>query len=48
MVSSYAFYDTNDNFTLVQLIDSIGNVNHAVSIFGKWIFDSNFRKALPF
>ena len=28
--------------TLVKLIDSLGNVNHAISIVGHWIFDSNY------
>ena len=27
--------------TLVQLMDSVGNVNHAVSVVGEYIFDSN-------
>ena len=27
--------------TLVQLMDSLGDMNHAVSVDGKWIFDSN-------
>ena len=31
--------------TLVQLMDSVGNVNHAVSVVGKWIFDSNDKKS---
>ena len=40
--------DMSDNFTLVQLMESIGNVNHAISILGHWIFDSNYKKALYF
>ena len=32
--------------TLVHLIDSLGNVNHAISIVGYWIFDSNYDKEL--
>ena len=24
----------------------MGNVNHAISDFGKWLFDSNYEKAL--
>ena len=28
-------------------MDSIVNINHAVSIFAKWIFDSNLKKVLP-
>ena len=33
--------------TLVQLMDSVGNVNHAVSVVGEYIFDSNEEKSLP-
>ena len=32
--------------TLVQLMNSLGNVNHAISVVGYWIFDSNYKKAL--
>ena len=32
--------------TLVQLMDSLGNLNYAISIVGHWIFDSNYKKAL--
>ena len=35
-----------ENVTLVQLIYSPGNVNHAISIVGHWIFDSNYWKAI--
>ena len=28
---------------LVQLMDSVGNVNHAVSVAGKRIFNSNYK-----
>ena len=34
------------NVTLVQLMDSLGNVNHAISVVGSLIFDSNYEKAL--
>ena len=34
------------NVTLVQLMDSLGNVNHAISVVGSWIFHSNYEKAL--
>ena len=34
------------NVTLVQLMDSLGNVNHAISVVGSWIFDSNDERAL--
>ena len=27
-------------------MDSLGNVNHAISVVGNWIFDSNYEKAL--
>ena len=27
-------------------MDSLGNVNHAISVVGYWIFDSNYKKAL--
>ena len=32
--------------TLVQLMDSIVNVNHDISGIGYWIFDSNYEIAL--
>ena len=38
--------DISENVTLVQLMDSLGNVNHAISVVGNWIFDSNYEKAL--
>ena len=38
--------DINANVTLVQLMDSLGNVNHAISVVGSWIFDSNYERAL--
>ena len=34
------------NVILVQLMDSLGNVNHAISVVGSWIFDSNYERAL--
>ena len=36
--------DISANFTLVQLMDSLRNVNHASSVVGNWIFDSNYEK----
>ena len=33
-------------FTLVQLMDTLGNVNHDISILGYWIFDYNHEKLL--
>ena len=38
--------DISENVTLVQLMDSLGNVNHAISVVGNWIFDSNYEKEL--
>ena len=38
--------DISENFTLVQLMDSLVNVNHAISVVGNWIFDSNYEKSL--
>ena len=38
--------DISENFTLVQLMDSLVNVNHAISVVGNCIFDSNYEKAL--
>ena len=38
--------DMSENVTLVQLMDSLGNVNHAISVVGYRIFDSNYKKAL--
>ena len=36
----------SEDVTLVQLMDSLGNVNHATSVVGYWIFDSNYKKSL--
>ena len=38
--------DISANVTLVQLMYSLGNVNHAISVVGNWIFDSNYERAL--
>ena len=38
--------DISEYVTLVQYMDSLGNVNCAISIVGHWIFDSNYKKAL--
>ena len=38
--------DISENFTLVQLMDSLGNVSHDISVVGNWIFDSNYEKSL--
>ena len=47
MMGDYNFFeDISANVTLVQLMDSLGNVNHAISVVGNWIFDSNYERAL--
>ena len=38
--------DISANVTLVQLMYSLGNVNHAISVVGSWIFDSNYEREL--
>ena len=44
------YYDILNNIsedvTLVQLMESLGNMNNAISVVGYWIFDSNYEKAL--
>ena len=42
--SVYAFNGISDRVILLQFMDSIGNINHTVSIFAKWIFVSTLRK----
>ena len=38
--------DMSETVPLVQLMELLGNVNHAISIVGYCIFDSNYKKAL--
>ena len=38
--------DIIENVTLVQLIKTLGNGNHVISIVCYWIFDSNHEKSL--
>ena len=38
--------DISEHVTLFQLMDYLGNVNHAISVVGYWIFDSNHEKSL--
>ena len=40
------FEDISENVTLVQLMDSLENVNHAISVVWNWIFDSKYEKSL--
>ena len=32
--------DMSENFTLFQFMNYLGDVNHAISVVGYWIFDS--------
>ena len=36
--------DIIENVTLVQLMDSLVNVNHSISILRYWVFYSNYKK----
>ena len=38
--------DISANITLVQLMDSLGNMNQAISVVGSWISDANYKRAL--
>ena len=40
--------DISANVTLVQLMDSLVNVNHVISVVGSWIFDSEYERVLVF
>ena len=37
----------SEHVTLVQLLDTAGNVNYALIIAVNWMFDSNYDKSLP-
>ena len=46
--SSYNIYDPMDNqLVVVALKGSDGKEEHCVTIWDKWVFDSNFNFALP-
>ena len=36
----------SEHSNLVKLIYSLFNINHAISVVGYWIFDSNYKRAL--
>ena len=38
--------DISANITLGQMMDSLVNVNHAISVVGNGIFDSNYEKVI--
>ena len=42
----YILNGISDNVTLVKLMDTLVNVNRAISKVGYWIFDFNYEKAL--
>ena len=49
MAENYAFDIINsisEYVSWVKLMESLGNVNHDISIVGYWIFESNYNKAL--
>ena len=46
MMLFYILNEISEDITLVQLMDSLGNVNHAISVVGNWIFDYNYKKSL--
>ena len=37
----YILSDISEHLTLVQLMDTVGNINHASSITENWLFGSN-------
>ena len=37
------FNNISENVTLMQLMDSLGNVIHALSVVVRWIFYSNYE-----
>ena len=47
MMCSYDILtDISEHDTLFQLMDSLHNLNHAISVVGYWIFESNYKRAL--
>lgn len=41
------FDNGDDDLVIVSLKGSDGKEDHCVTLYGKWIFDSNFSHALP-
>ena len=37
--------EISEYVTLFHLMDSLGNVNHAIIVIGYWIFESNYEKS---
>ena len=46
IVSHDILTDISEHVTLLKLLNFFGNVNHAISVVGYWIFDSNYEKVL--
>ena len=49
MAENYAFDIINsisEYVSWVKLMESLGNVNHDISIVGYWIFESKYKKAI--
>ena len=40
-------HEISEIVTLVQLMDSVGNLNHSVSIVCYWVLGSNSKKGIP-
>ena len=40
--------DISEHVALVQLMDSLGNANHAISVVGYWIFCSKYEREIVF
>ena len=38
--------EISEDVTLVQLMESLVNVNRAIGIIGHWVFDYNYKKSL--
>ena len=38
--------EISENVTLVHLMNTLGNVNHAITIVGYWVFDSNYENSI--
>ena len=38
--------NVSEYVTLLKLMESLGNVNHDISIVGYWIFESKYKKAI--
>ena len=46
MVSFDILTNISEHVDLVQLMDSLGNLNCAISVVGNWIFDSKYERSL--